>query len=63
MKHLFAGWFSNCCPHCKSIDFRFVGPESGLERLFRRVLQPCRCALCGHGFNLIRRPIALVDPA
>jgi len=49
------GFFSNSCPHCKSIDFRSVGTRNGFERTLRWLIQPYRCALCGRHFYLIRR--------
>jgi transposase-like protein len=46
--------FSTRCPHCKSILFRRVGFRNAIEQGFRWLLQPCRCALCGHHFFLFR---------
>jgi len=57
------GFFSSCCPYCKSIDFRIVGLQNGFERTFRWLFQPYRCALCGHHFCLIRRSTAIGDAA
>ncbi len=57
----FSGFFSTCCPYCKSIDFETVGPRNGLERNLRWLLHPYRCSLCGHHFCLMRRSVALGD--
>lgn len=61
MKKIFS-WFSTCCPHCKSIDFRDAGPQNGFERALQRFIEFYRCSLCGHAFRLIRRPMAVRRP-
>jgi hypothetical protein len=43
-----------CCPHCKSIEFRGVGPRNAMERAVHWLLLPYRCDLCGHHFFLMR---------
>jgi transposase-like protein len=48
------GLFSTECPHCRSIDFRPVGPRNSVEGAFHWLLQPFRCSLCGHHFFLFR---------
>jgi predicted Zn-ribbon and HTH transcriptional regulator len=48
------GFFANRCPHCKSIEFRAVGARNVLEQGLQWLLQPYRCALCGHHFFLFR---------
>jgi transposase-like protein len=61
MIHPSLALFSTCCPYCKSIDFRSVGIRSRFEKIFQRLLQPYRCALCGHHFCLFRRAVAVGD--
>jgi hypothetical protein len=53
-------FFSVHCPHCRSVDFRTVGVLNFIERALFRLLQPCRCELCGHHFFVFRwqTPIA-----
>jgi hypothetical protein len=53
--------FPSRCPHCKSIDFRCVGPRNQLGKIFRKFLQSCVCSMCGHGFYLIRSPFAVAS--
>jgi transposase-like protein len=48
------GLFATRCPHCRSIDFRSVDTRNGVEAAFHWLLQPYRCALCGHHFFLFR---------
>lgn len=54
MRRAIARFFSACCPHCRSIDFRDVGTQNVFERSFFWLLQPYRCCLCGHHFFLFR---------
>ena len=42
------------CPRCRSIDFRTVGMRNVVERTLHRLLQPCRCSLCGRHFLVFR---------
>ena len=55
--------FSTSCPYCKSIEFRSVGVRNGIEHAFRWLVQPYRCALCGHHFFLFRRQTPIGDAA
>ena len=49
-----AALLSAHCPHCRSIDFRPVGPQNAFERACLWLLQSYRCGLCGHHFFLFR---------
>ena len=42
------------CPHCRSVDFRTVGTRNFIERTLDRLIQPCRCSLCGRHFLVFR---------
>lgn len=42
------GLFSARCVRCKSVQIRSVGVRNSLEQAFFWLLQPYRCALCGH---------------
>ena len=52
--HAMLTLFSAHCPYCRSIEFRGVGVRNVIEGAFHWLLQPYRCALCGHHFFLFR---------
>jgi hypothetical protein len=41
------------CPHCRSVDYRSVGPRNFIEQALLWLFQPNRCGLCGRHFFLI----------
>jgi len=55
------GLFSARCAHCKSIEIRSVGVRNSMEQAFFWLLQPYRCALCGHHLFRFRWQVPVGD--